>query len=96
MTKIYKCPLGAAALLTVLALMLCLLSPGVWASNDASDDGVNAANSALSGYEIAIYINGGSWYVNAGGDVGSTAWYASAVQYVSDHHDPLRGLTPGP
>ena len=34
----------------------------------ASDDGVNAANSDLSGYSFQLNIAGGTWYVNAGGD----------------------------
>ena len=34
----------------------------------ASDDGINAANSDLADYEIAIYFYGGDWYVNAAGD----------------------------
>ena len=38
------------------------------ASIVSSDDGVNAANSDLTGYSYALNITGGSWYVNAGGD----------------------------
>ncbi|MBQ9057966.1 MAG: carbohydrate-binding domain-containing protein [Atopobiaceae bacterium] len=34
----------------------------------ASDDGVNAANADLGNYPFAINVNGGTWYVDAGGD----------------------------
>ncbi|MGX8698638.1 MAG: carbohydrate-binding domain-containing protein [bacterium] len=34
----------------------------------ASDDGINAANSDLTNYTIALTIHGGDWMVNAGGD----------------------------
>ncbi|MBQ9045406.1 MAG: carbohydrate-binding domain-containing protein [Oscillospiraceae bacterium] len=34
----------------------------------ASDDGINAANSDLAGYDFLLTVAGGSWYVNAGGD----------------------------
>ena len=34
----------------------------------ASDDGVNAANSDLTGYAYAINVTGGTWTVNANGD----------------------------
>ncbi len=33
-----------------------------------SDDGMNAANSDLTGYTYALNISGGIWYVNANGD----------------------------
>ncbi|MBQ5331053.1 MAG: carbohydrate-binding domain-containing protein [Oscillospiraceae bacterium] len=33
-----------------------------------SDDGVNAANSDLTGYSFSLNISGGIWYINAGGD----------------------------
>ena len=34
----------------------------------SSDDGINAANSDLENYSFSITVNGGTWYVNAGGD----------------------------
>ena len=34
----------------------------------ASDDGINAANSDLSGYAFELNISGGTWYVDAIGD----------------------------
>ena len=33
-----------------------------------SDDGMNAANSDLTGYTYSLNISGGTWYVNANGD----------------------------
>lgn len=33
-----------------------------------SDDGINSANSDLTGYSFVLEIDGGNWYVNADGD----------------------------
>ena len=35
---------------------------------NSTDDGINAANSDLTGYDFAINIYGGEWVINAGGD----------------------------
>ena len=43
----------------------------LWAGNGrirSSDDGINAANSDLTGYSYQLNICGGNWYINADGD----------------------------
>ena len=39
-----------------------------YASAYASDDGINAANGSLTGYDYSINITGGTWYINSDGD----------------------------
>ena len=39
-----------------------------YASVYASDDGINAANGDLTGYDFSINITGGTWYINSDGD----------------------------